>query len=1292
MKNKKIFIMIFITMCIIVMLGTPLEVKAAEGNKWFNITMNRKSGYGYQLSTNRKNIWKIYDESNLNKDDTIYCLRGGPGFGAEDMTNSSIQKANYEKYFDLKKKEEIGPIYLNALSKIQDFNGLIWMLDNCYVPAKANASTNEKTKAEENKKMLLNAVTQYATDANNPNLSDIKYIIEENLINDDDIDVVQQLAVWYYTNPESLDPYHTEKNFEIWMNKIKDTYENYIPMSNKEGSVPSFPYGIERLYTMQAIFEYLTQTPKKPGFLYDYKNQKIDVQNIIDKQTRINIEKNGDRIVVGPYKINAINNVEFLINIKWFDKVNNEINDIQYLDINKQVIQGILSDKDLVGREFYISVPNSENNEKLEIRVDGKYFDTVLEYWSVANPGATDQPIVIVKKIEKDFNDSFIYEIPRVQFDLALRKHIMTVNGINLEGIQSRTPIIDESTLLNYSTATYKHRKDPVVVKTGDRVTYKITIYNEGEKAGRATKIIDQLPTGLKFVKVVNGNFEVESYNENVDNKVILKRITGNDKNLEAYSLGRLQSEAIEIECEVVAVADEVNDKILTNVAWIAEEVDEDGNIITNQQGVDRDSEPATVPMVNKDNMHSYEGNGNKPQLDDANYFYKGQQDDDDFEKLKINKEPREPKKVFDLALRKFIVNVESINGNNKKYNRAPSVDVSKLKSGETTTAIYNHSKEPISVSTGDIVTYTIRVYNEGEVDGYVNEITDHLPSQLEFLENDELNAKYAWKIVPNSKGRKVYTDITSRTTSNSANRDIIFKDRNQNEEDKVILKAFDGNKLDYIEVKIRCKVKENINLFEKITNIAEISKFSGKEEKTVADRDSQANNVVVPEDTTLPNYKDVEIENKKQYIEGQQDDDDFEKLEVKRFDLALRKFITGIVSGDKTTEINNRVPAFTKNEDGRYVYEHTKEPVEVANANTVIYTLRIFNEGNIAGYAEEIKDNIPDGLVFLPENEINTAYRWKMYKEDGITETKDVKEAKIIKTDYLSKAQDTKGDKLIQPFNPENMDMPDYKEVKVAFKVTEPNTSDRIIINIAEIAEDADKEGKPVEDVDSTPNNNKEQEDDIDIEKIKVKYFDLSLKKWVTESIVTYNGKTTITKTGHTGDENPEPPAKVDLHRRKIDKTTVKFRFNIKVTNEGEIAGYVKELVDYIPEGLKFDPKDNPKWREENGKVLTNQLQDKLLQPGESATVEIVLTWINNKDNMGLKENWAEIYEDDNEPKSPDIDSVPGNNKKDEDDIDKAPVILSVITGGEQRYIAITVICITILTAGIILIKKFVI
>ena len=126
----------------------------------------------------------------------------------------------------------------------------------------------------------------------------------------------------------------------------------------------------------------------------------------------------------------------------------------------------------------------------------------------------------------------------------------------------------------------------------------------------------------------------------------------------------------------------------------------------------------------------------------------------------------------------------------------------------------------PVSVAREDIVTYTIRVYNEGEKDGYVKEITDHLPPQLEFLVNDQLNVRYGWKV--SEDGRTIKTDITSPDTEYSATRDEIYATRTTNE-DKVLLKAFNGEELDYIDVQVRCKVKKDIDITQKITNILQM-------------------------------------------------------------------------------------------------------------------------------------------------------------------------------------------------------------------------------------------------------------------------------------------------------------------------------------------------------------------------------------------------------------------------------------------------------------------------------------
>ena len=839
-------------------------------------------------------------------------------------------------------------------------------------------------------------------------------------------------------------------------------------------------------------------------------------------------------------------------------------------------------------------------------------------------------------------------------FDLALRKYITQVNGENVAN--TRVPVIDTTSLTTGTTASYKHRKDPVAVTTGDKVIYNLTIYNEGQKAGRATKIEDQLPTGLVFNRVVSGNFELDSYSE-TDNLLKLKR-TSNTDNLDAYNGTTLDSETIQIECTVTAVPT-YKEQILTNVAWISEEYDAESNVtITNEENADRDSVPGTHPDVNKDNMEDYTGNNNKEDLTDEDYYYKGQEDDDDFEKLKLV--------YFDLSLRKFITG----RNDTTLTNREPQVDVTHLADGTSTTATYNHPKNPIDMQRGDIVIYTIRVYNEGSMDGYANEITDYLPEELEFLPDHEINQEYEWQV--SSDGRHVTTDYLSKAKETSSRQNL--------------LKAFDGTTLDYKDVKIACKIKDTAEVGKKLTNLAEITESKDSDGNDVVDRDSETDNVEVPTDKDLPNYKDDEID--KDYVPGQEDDDDFEKVKVVYFDLALRKFITAV----DDTEITNRIPQLSMGEDGNIDYNHTKEPVEVENGNIVTYTLRIYNEGMMAGYASKVKDDVPDGLEFLPDNEINKEYRWVL-SEDG----------KSIETDYLSKEQEqTEGSNLIKAFDPElgiTDTNPDYRDLKIAFRVTEPNTSDRILVNTAEISDDRDENNDPVDDIDSTPDNNNEwnEEDDLDKEFVKVKYFDLALKKWVSRAIVTnQDGSQNIIETGHTGDEDPEPPAKVDLGRQDINKVTVKFEFQIKITNEGEIAGYATEVTDYIPEGLKFIQEDNPLWypREPlNGRerVGTTQLADTLLQPGESATISILLTWINDPNNMGLKTNIAEISQDDNDSDTPDIDSTPDNFTDGEDDIDDAPVMLTVALGDTQIYIGLGFIIVAMLTGGILAIKRYV-
>ncbi len=49
----------------------------------------------------------------------------------------------------------------------------------------------------------------------------------------------------------------------------------------------------------------------------------------------------------------------------------------------------------------------------------------------------------------------------------------------------------------------------------------------------------------------------------------------------------------------------------------------------------------------------------------------------------------------------------------------------------------YISTRRIVTIAPGNIVTYVIRIYNEGNIDGYADEITEHLPQELEFVNND---------------------------------------------------------------------------------------------------------------------------------------------------------------------------------------------------------------------------------------------------------------------------------------------------------------------------------------------------------------------------------------------------------------------------------------------------------------------------------------------------------------------------------------------------------------------------
>ena len=969
-------------------------------------------------------------------------------------------------------------------------------------------------------------------------------------------------------------------------------------------------------------------------------------------------------------------------------------------DDEKYIVESV----ELVDDENHGLVTFDYNENKIVVTAKNEYFDLALRksITSVAYPDTNEGEIT-----EEETKD----RIPEVITD-----------GIN-EGPNGEDP--------TETTAVYNHKKNPVRVYKEQEVIYTLRVYNEGEIDGYAEEITDHLPEWLEFV---DDDFNKErgwslDENDETGRTVRTKNLSkayadenGVDNLIKAKNkvTGDLDSKEIQIKCRVSEKAKLKT--VLTNIAEISLSKADDRTSET----VDRDSVTNNVKIPEtSEEMSKYKD-------DELNKTYvPGQEDDDDFEKVIVE--------AFDLSLRKYITavndeqmlkdntdtedkkqntqdknnestkdensentedknkvtNDESTNnettkdegqektddsqgGNNNdeeqkdtvddnsadlKYAREPLINIKDLrdKPDDVTTATYTHTKEPVEVSVDDIVTYTISVYNEGTVSGYASLIKDDIPEGLEYVKDSEINKKFNWKLL----------DENNKETDDVKKAKYIVSDYLSKENgDDNILNAFNGEKLDTKYVQVDFKVICKQDWAKIIKNEAQISDDQDDRGKPVRDRDSTPNE-----------WKG-------------EDDEDVEYIRVTYMDLALRKFITGVnkqIITDRIPEVD--ATALKNKENTTADYKHTKEPVIVHTNDTVIYTIRVYNEGSKDGYATQIKDDIPEGLEFIPYNETNKMYEWKMLDAEG-NETLDVSKVKSVVTNYCSKDKETeKRQNLMLAFErPDGttFDTPEYKDVKIAFKVVEPTTSDRILINHAQISEQTDKKGIHREDRDSTPNEWK-GEDDEDIEKVRVLYFDLALRKWVTKAIVTENGQTVVTETGHHAEDDPEEVVKVDLKKSKINSVVVKFEYQIRITNEGEIAGYAKEIKDRIPDGLEFEEADNPNWKMlEDGTVVTDELKDKLLQPGESAEVTIVLKWINSATNMGVKINVAEISKDYNNYGTPDIDSTPNNNVPGEDDIDDAPVMLTVKTGSQDlKYMLAILVVLTALVGSVSLLKK---
>ena len=621
MKKLNVFIKVALTSFMITFLCFSGKIYGAQLNSdqymmLYGKGNGRPTGFYWVFAGNKANkpVIKVVKSSdsngtsmlNENSQEAIFCIKDGIGFGSSDGANGSTASVvNYNQYFDMRKPDEIASPYKNNLPQDNtNYKKLMWVLEHSVNPSDTVATATLLKEAEIPDSNFNN---YKQSEFNNNSIDKIKK---------DVIEVAEQAAIWHYTNSGTdYDP-GDKPNFFRTNNNTGDTETNIDGLYN--GSFEDDPITVLYSYFIKGADEATN---------YDYTQSGL-TEISLDKSSVVS-KTEGTNYIIGPYKINKTGNGNFNL-VATITDGTNALNNAKILKSDKTTeINGANYSekvKNSIGSTFYISVPVSDNLSKVVLSISGNTTGKTITYWSApAAQISVTQPIAIVKNETKSFKDSDEQKVYDAKFDLALRKFIVSINGVAPS--VSREPVISQDNLKALAngsaefdlgtTVTKTHTKDPLTVKAGDKVVYTIRVYNEGEIDGKATEITDYLPEGLTLAQNSTINNKYGWKADSTNSKKITSTYLSNT-NLTAFNKTpsdgnyKISYADVQVECDVIPNL--TSSTKLKNVA----EISKDSNA---ENKSDRDSTPG---KLTGDQIKNYNpGTSTKG---------KGYEDDDDYE------------------------------------------------------------------------------------------------------------------------------------------------------------------------------------------------------------------------------------------------------------------------------------------------------------------------------------------------------------------------------------------------------------------------------------------------------------------------------------------------------------------------------------------------------------------------------------------------------------------------------------------------------------------------------------
>lgn len=846
----------------------------------------------------------------------------------------------------------------------------------------------------------------------------LAYILNMNTRADDETsiksDVKQNMIWWYlYTNRGNLqNNQYVKAILDLNNTNISDYTVPEPEMSNDSGNTK---YNSE--------FETAIINAEKYANKVRAFNNNISITNMTNDGTYIKFKVEG---TYDSFDIYINNTSEVLANVSMDTEGNLNVNSGDVLIENEFIkipIEKFTSDVASVSLKAKMNIYKANffalQSTKTE-NLDQRLIYVVPGETEIITNDSVTSTITIPTKVSLQKYIVYVNSTPITQNETALtdrenkrtsQEDINAENNRVLDNISLNNPVPESD------REKYKFN-EPVKIKVGDTVTYRVTVYNNSSITATNVVIRDRLPCYISEDGSVKRYASIEAIvysgvNNNSDQWNLVEWTEDNSNNDYTYKyiipeLPGYTGASFDIKVKY----NKWSQNILTNTAWIDSQIHINSN---EYRTLDRDY-------------------------------------------IEMEK--------YSVSLEKFVTKVTDAWGNNQEvynnragYRRNTNLDgdtnrqISSSSDVDAITYSSHKTENKVQVETGDLVTFTIRLKNTGENPVKVTQIYDiytRVDNQLEF------DSDYGIK---SSNGTQIGTIVENvqndKDHYTGPDQSFQLGDRYCHLIDfgNGILLQPEGQTGDYADITMRFKVNVPPNL-------------------TTSDlaSNSPSNKAGIVQIKNNHGDGDVVVDN-----DGIDNNVDQDWLKLKTYDVSLEKYVSKVVdTNGNIEEYNGRAGKAQHGYDNDNETENNEkynDTVTVSKGDKVTYKIKLKNDGNTTVKITNVTDYLPHGVKYedvveyLPQDDADKYCKKFEHKASNIYDA------------YwnLITVPDNGQTDNKQKINSADIELEPgaIRELEVEVTVIEDNISQRVLKNVAEIISMKNRNDVPV--LDTTGNNNKD-------------------------------------------------------------------------------------------------------------------------------------------------------------------------------------------------------------------------